>query len=499
VVSADSVSISDTSFTKSSSADGIVLYGEDATDAIFTITNIQVDSIYYNNTKSWVINMNYGTVTISDSTFSNIAAGLITCTNMDGTFEGLTISGITCSASTGSSCLIASSASTISFSDSTITDITSNVDIMDFKSTTTVALSKLTISNLKNTVTKATQLFIIGAYKVTAFSLDDSELTQSEFSGLNSTSSVVSISDTTFSNKAESRLLASRTLATVSTQALLQFVYLISSSSVITNVDFIENNPSTTASTIQGGAIRILGTGGTHVISDSLFEGNQASNGGAISVEGSASSFSIDNSEFTSNSATSYGGAIVIANQSIALTPTIKNSFFEYNKADFGGALYVGNEKITISKTLFLANSATSEGGAIGSIAKSTNTMTISNSNFTQNSAVQGAALMAFGDMVFTYPSTTFLQNVATYGGDISGKPSQLRLRVYEVSPLYLLSEETNIDQMINYDTTVLIYDSISSDIKETLYQPTGLSANYLFEFSFVNTFDETIQNLSNM
>ena len=103
-----------------------------------------------------------------------------------------------------------------------------------------------------------------------------------------------------------------------------------------------------------------------------------------------------------------------------------------------------------------MQNTAETEGGAIGTLAESTNTLSAIGSTFTKNVAIQGPALMAFGDMNFEYSTSTFIKNVAKYGDAVSTKPSRLRLKVYEVSELYLYQEIPDIEKMLTYPTTVI-------------------------------------------
>ena len=61
-----------------------------------------------------------------------------------------------------------------------------------------------------------------------------------------------------------------------------------------------------------------MGQGGSHTITDSTFENNQAANGGAIYVWDQADSIQIVNPQFVNNQVTGNGGALIFLDDSIS-------------------------------------------------------------------------------------------------------------------------------------------------------------------------------------
>ena len=184
-------------------------------------------------------------------------------------------------------------------------------------------------------------------------------------------------------------------------------ILLVNGFAEITNTNFIQNNTSSGS----GGAIKLIDS--TLNLTGGTFDGNFASanSGGAIYVS-SNSTLNIDGTKFINNYAQHYsdiddngdGGALAISG-----TATIKNSYFENNKAiqsslsNDGGAIISGdNSNITIESSIFKANVAESGGG--GAIYNK-NILSVSDSTFAGNSAgAQGGALFnsAAGNMTLT-------------------------------------------------------------------------------------------------
>jgi uncharacterized repeat protein (TIGR01451 family) len=96
--------------------------------------------------------------------------------------------------------------------------------------------------------------------------------------------------------------------------------------------------------------------GSTVLISDSLFQENQAANSGAVWSSGPAL---ITNTRFISNSATGDVGAFWVDSPA-----EIWNSFFQGNSADTYGALRA-EDNLAIHNTAFLTNTAVNEAGAM--------------------------------------------------------------------------------------------------------------------------------------
>ena len=151
------------------------------------------------------------------------------------------------------------------------------------------------------------------------------------------------------------------------------------------------------AISIEGSKVAEIGTG--NIISDNIFESNQAagskegSYGGAISIAGQ--NCKIINNNFTNNHANTLGGAIRW-NGATSNSGTISENNFEGNDAQSGGAIYVAGSGITISKNKFNENKATT--GAGGSIDIKGNSAVISNNEITKSSSkTSGGAIYIDG------------------------------------------------------------------------------------------------------
>ena len=81
--------------------------------------------------------------------------------------------------------------------------------------------------------------------------------------------------------------------------------------------------------------------------------------------------------------------------------------------------------------------------------------MILENNEFIRNIATQGPVFNTFGDMVIKYENCIFQDNVASFGGDLSAKPDQLRLRIYKVNEAFLYLDDIPIQNMIVHKDTV--------------------------------------------
>lgn len=155
-------------------------------------------------------------------------------------------------------------------------------------------------------------------------------------------------------------------------------------------------------------------------ISDTIFEGNEATWGGAIfaskAVDLSKVIFkenkvklaggalyitsgdsTITDSEFTNNKAAS-GGGIFIAHDSKGTTAIEKSSFTENTSSAFGGSVYVGkNSKLDVKKSAFEKNVAAYGAGISSAGSGAVNTaltnIKVEGSTFTENEALMGAGM----------------------------------------------------------------------------------------------------------
>ena len=186
----------------------------------------------------------------------------------------------------------------------------------------------------------------------------------------------------------------------------------------------------------QGGAVY---TTGKLVTSGGSFEGNTAENGGAVSVSGGTAV--ISDTVFTGNEAVRNGGGLCLAD-SASLTMT--GSRLDSNRATYGGAVYSSASSCDIRSTDFIHNISDYYGGAIALYASSTavlsgitaegNTavysggflysigseLTITGSEIRDSSSDRaGGALSLNTGAVTNISSTTFAGNTAATNGGV--------------------------------------------------------------------------------
>jgi len=181
---------------------------------------------------------------------------------------------------------------------------------------------------------------------------------------------------------------------------------------VVTNSIFEGNN----ASGGNGGAID---ASGNVTVSGSTFTSNTATGddpeggeGGAIRT--SAGNVYITGSTFTSNTAGHEGGAIRTSGGNV----TVTESTLTTNTADDdGGAIRASGGDVTVTGSTFSGNTATNGNG--GAIRTSGGTVTVTESTLTTNAAGgDGGAIWDFIGMV-SATNSTFTGNSATNGGAI--------------------------------------------------------------------------------
>ena len=157
-----------------------------------------------------------------------------------------------------------------------------------------------------------------------------------------------------------------------------------------------------------GGAISIY-TEGSIFSSDSCYVNNTSKAGGAIFVnEGIVYS---TRSQYLNNSATQYGGAIHV---NIKGNVSCVNSSFKYNRALTGGAIFAWTDTVvTSSGCLYEDNIASRSGGAICTLKGA---ITSSNTNYINNYSDFGGALFVFGGIISNMQSN-FAANKANRAG----------------------------------------------------------------------------------
>jgi CSLREA domain-containing protein len=161
-------------------------------------------------------------------------------------------------------------------------------------------------------------------------------------------------------------------------------------------------------SSYYGGAIQYSGS---LTVTDTLFEGNTASDtGGAINSGGNTKIF---NSIFVENSGN--GGAI----RQVSNTLLIENTLFEGNNKmnGSGGAIYtVFGASSTIRNATFINNQVTGVGGAAYYVS---GTHFLEHVTFSGNQASDGGAIFSSANLTIT--NSTISGNIAVNGTDPSG------------------------------------------------------------------------------
>ena len=174
----------------------------------------------------------------------------------------------------------------------------------------------------------------------------------------------------------------------------------------------------------RGGAIYIvnedtLSEDAKVVITDSDFTANKAIEGGENTERRGGAIYVaeyvkvvVSDSAFDGNEATQYGGAVDVARGSVLY---VANSDFRANKATNGGAmwLYV-RSTLSISDSSFESNAATNEGGAVYSYGN----VNAIGTTFSNNTAKNGGAVFAASGTTVT-DGCAFAENTASYGGAI--------------------------------------------------------------------------------
>lgn len=165
----------------------------------------------------------------------------------------------------------------------------------------------------------------------------------------------------------------------------------------------------------SGGAI-LVGNGAQPVLTNLIFEANEASFGGAIYV-GSAAYVQIGKSQFMTNTAATSGGAIYVNNGLVNL----EQSSFTSNTAESssttngGGAIFVTGSAggLLSENVLFHNNSAVSDGGAV---RIQSGLMNLYHATMVGNSAGSEGGGVYNGGATAVIRNTIFADNTATDG-----------------------------------------------------------------------------------
>lgn len=250
---------------------------------------------------------------------------------------------------------------------------------------------------------------VIAVFESAKLTITDSEFTNNSTDNhggvLYAENSTVNIDGSTFSNNSSTRSIGKGG------------ALYIERSSLVINDSVFTGNKASNNSNGEGGAIYIYDQSGTELtrtISKSSFINNTATNGGAISVfgdnSGIAGDINITDTLFegntASNSEVGSGGAIDIHTEnSNGLTVTIDRSLFHNNEADdHAGAINfedsVGSTDVFIVSNSTLTNNTSRSSGGIRYSGGYGNGTTITNStiiNNTSTGANSGTALYAQG------------------------------------------------------------------------------------------------------
>ena len=212
---------------------------------------------------------------------------------------------------------------------------------------------------------------------------------------------------------------------------------LASGGSVVISNSIFKDNVGTT-----GGAIETEKDGANNepslTVVSSTFDNNEGSEGGAINAK--AGVFNVDSSVFNNNKATAgSGGAIASATDidiqlgvftgneasadggAILMTgagkkATLAGTEFRTNSASNGGALSVKDSEADLKRISVDSNTATADGGAI---LVDQSDVTVTSSNIRGNSGVNGGGIKTknMAGKTLDSSSNTFMNNAASAGG----------------------------------------------------------------------------------
>ena len=191
-------------------------------------------------------------------------------------------------------------------------------------------------------------------------------------------------------------------------------IFINDGTPVLSNLIFDNNN----ASNYGGG---LFNTGASNpTLTNVTFRNNNAAFGGGIFNTGSSNP-TLTNATFTSNNASSQGGAIY----NNSSNPTLNTATFTNNTANsFGGAIVNASSNPTLNNVTFTNNRTTASGGGGGAIYNgSSSNATLNQVSFQQNSSANGGAIYnTSSSPILT--DVTFGSNSATNGGAISNNSS---------------------------------------------------------------------------
>ena len=198
-----------TNIAQSSSKTGSLVYGEDLTNSYVLFENTQVTDMMLNQMQSILVVLNYGKLTIFNSTFANLSSSLFQLNEMKVEFDGVKINQITCDSYL--SCLINGKSLDLQILNTTITKITSNNNLMSLISCSNILFEELELQNInplsKNILNQ--EIYTIQVISADHLLVKDSYFKELDFSVFKIKASNFSLTQTIFSNKESNRLLTS--------------------------------------------------------------------------------------------------------------------------------------------------------------------------------------------------------------------------------------------------------------------------------------------------
>jgi len=200
---------------------------------------------------------------------------------------------------------------------------------------------------------------------------------------------------------------------------------------LIDDCTFIENNGSW-----GGGAVYRNGGRGETLIRGSRFEGNSSNRGGAVYIGDSLLVLTIESSEFIRNGGGTTCGAVLTEDG----TASITDSYFEGNEASNGGALCSWGGNMLVTRSIFNQNTAPTRGGAISNAGD----LHIIDSTFSGNSTGgDGGGVSSSGHLIIE--NSTFDANMAeAEGGGIHHSPG-IRDSPIEITNSTISNNQANI------------------------------------------------------
>ncbi|NCS44242.1 MAG: cadherin [Microcystis aeruginosa BS11-05] len=186
-------------------------------------------------------------------------------------------------------------------------------------------------------------------------------------------------------------------------------IFINDGTPILSNLIFDNNN----ASNYGGG---LFNTGASNpTLTNVTFRNNNAANGGGIFNTGSSNP-TLTNATFTSNNASSQGGAIYNESSS---NPTLNTATFTNNTAtNYGGAIFNTNSSPILNNATFTNNRTTTSGSGGGALYNGSSNPTLNQVSFQQNSSTYGGAIFnSSSSPILT--DVTFGSNSATNGGAI--------------------------------------------------------------------------------